>query len=49
MDATNLAYARYYAGVGCIKYWASLRFDDARWVDEVQMQARGLPLSLARA
>ena len=48
VNPLNPNFARYYAGVRCIKYWASLRFDDARWVDVVDRNARGLRLGLAR-
>ncbi|CAK0859276.1 unnamed protein product, partial [Prorocentrum cordatum] len=34
---------RYYVGVRCIKDLASLRFDDVRWVDEIQLSTRVAP------
>ena len=50
LDDTQAVYVRYYAWLRLIKYWASLRFDDLRWVDPatVVITAEGLRMNLTR-
>jgi hypothetical protein len=50
MCDTQPAYVRGYAWVRLVKYWASMRFDDLKWLDpaKVNLRAQGLFLTLER-
>lgn len=50
MDEEVPGYARYVAGLKCLKYWAALRFDDLWWVDpeKVAKDKRWVTLHLER-